>query len=344
MSLSILNVGEGDTKITFDKDKPGELERAKRVVLDMLRLGYAIMVKVGEAWQRATDFDPATCEYVVSDTPPEEAAAAAPAKRPRGRPRRVPGTSRAVGIARSAGGMSDAVDSIERQNLERFDTCAEARNTLRKIAERAGEWAGIPMPFDDIDLIVDPKYPAAQVFQKVRQIEDNGVRIRNRWYSDQKRLWATIAQDKDGKIFGGYERGPVHHFSLDIHGMGTSDAWGIEQEHNALQLLAELIRHVHFKRYLLTGMFIERSQRSGLVYVFRRLKPTVVLRSDEASGAVRILACLCAHPIAYYSGTWAGAMCPTDDVIAHLMMMRGDEKLYWRRCNQHAAHHVEAGL
>lgn len=40
----------------------------------------------------------------------------------------------------------------------------------------------------------------------------------------------------------------------------------------------------------------------------------------------------------------AGAMCPTDDVIAHLSLMRGDEKMFWRRCNQHPAYRPEAGL
>jgi hypothetical protein len=39
---------------------------------------------------------------------------------------------------------------------------------------------------------------------------------------------------------------------------------------------------------------------------------------------------LCMHPIAYYEDSWAGAMCPTDDVIAALMMMRGDEPMFWR--------------
>jgi hypothetical protein len=43
------------------------------------------------------------------------------------------------------------------------------------------------------------------------------------------------------------------------------------------------------------------------------------------------------HPIGYYRGTWAGAMAPTDDVIAHLMMMRADEHMYWRRAKQHPA-------
>ena len=52
----------------------------------------------------------------------------------------------------------------------------------------------------------------------------------------------------------------------------------------------------------------------------------------------------CLHPIAYYDGSWAGAMCPTDDVIAHLALMRGDEHMFWRRANQHAPWRREAGV
>jgi hypothetical protein len=37
-------------------------------------------------------------------------------------------------------------------------------------------------------------------------------------------------------------------------------------------------------------------------------------------------------------------MCPTDDVIAHLALMRGDEAMFWRRCNQHPPYRPEAGL
>ena len=90
------------------------------------------------------------------------------------------------------------------------------------------------------------------------------------------------------------------------------------------------------------GMFMETSKRSGLTYVFRRLRPTIVL--DAKGSEVKIRCCLCMHPIGYYAGTWAGAMTPTDDVIAHLMMMRGDEPMFWRRANQHPSWVPEAGL
>ena len=74
----------------------------------------------------------------------------------------------------------------------------------------------------------------------------------------------------------------------------------------------------------------------------RRLKPTVAIRSEGER--LRILCCMCMHPIAYYEDSWAGAMCPTDDVLAHLMLMRGDEKMFWRQSNQHPPSRPAAGL
>ena len=77
---------------------------------------------------------------------------------------------------------------------------------------------------------------------------------------------------------------------------------------------------------------------------FRRLKPTVAISLKGTDKSPRILCALCLHPIAYYEDSWAGAMCPTDDVIAHLALMRGDEAMYWRRANQHPPWRPEAGL
>ena len=116
--------------------------------------------------------------------------------------------------------------------------------------------------------------------------------------------------------------------------------------------LAGLLSHRAFKAYMMTGTFLEISKRSGVAYMFRRLRPTLALSMREGSirhgsrgvGGTRILAALCLHPIGYYRGSWAGAMTPTDDVIAHLMLMRGDEAMFWRRANQHAPWRPEAGL
>jgi hypothetical protein len=141
--VAILSVGEGDTKLTFDKSNPAETIRAARIVGDMLRRGYALLVEVeqpdgSKAFQRVKRFDEATNEYIIADfdpsvasyepiprgiapeIPDEEAGQAeadrpaetiaeTPAPRPRGRPRkdkRIPATgpTRAVAVARSAGG------------------------------------------------------------------------------------------------------------------------------------------------------------------------------------------------------------------------------------------------
>ena len=131
-TLSILNVGAGDTKLSFDKSNPAECIRAGRIVTDMLRRGYALLVEVerdgAKAYERVQAFDPETSEYIIADfdplvaTPapttessndgsetqaPEESAAPAaePTKRKRGRPRRIPAEgASAVAVARSAGG------------------------------------------------------------------------------------------------------------------------------------------------------------------------------------------------------------------------------------------------
>jgi hypothetical protein len=37
-------------------------------------------------------------------------------------------------------------------------------------------------------------------------------------------------------------------------------------------------------------------------------------------------------------------MCPTDEVIAHLLLMRGSEEKYWANANQHPIDHPAAGV
>jgi hypothetical protein len=136
-SVGILNVGAGDTKLTFDKNNPAECIRAARIVTDMLRRGYALLAEVGKkkgqpVYQRVMEFKADTFEYIIADLDPVQAAAAdkaenehgesgevktqhpesatgAPTKRGRGRPklvkRSIPATgTNAVAVARTAGG------------------------------------------------------------------------------------------------------------------------------------------------------------------------------------------------------------------------------------------------
>lgn len=236
--------------------------------------------------------------------------------------------------------------------LERHDGFAALRNGLRRLAAEREEWAGIPMPLEDAPLVVEPSYPNAQALMAFGEkpepetADKRDVRFRNSFWSTWRRTRITIGT-VDGKVRWAYEH-PANHLTLQLLTLGCSYAWGIEQEANAVQLLATLVKHHTFKQYMLTGSFLERSERSGLTYMFRRLRPTVVITSrgenGEPSNELRIVCTLCLHPIAYYSGSWAGAMCPTDDVIAHLQLMRGDEPMLWRRANQHPADRPESGI
>jgi hypothetical protein len=125
--------------------------------------------------------------------------------------------------------------------------------------------------------------------------------------------------------------------TLDVAG-----AWPVEAEQKAQKKLATLIPEDLFDLYVLTGHFPEMSKRSQVTYLFRRGRPTIAIRQTEQYS--HALCALCLHPIGYYGDTWAGAMCPTDEVIAHLLMMRGSEEKFWANANQHPLHRPAAGV
>ena len=79
--VGILNVGAGDTKLVFDPENPADMIRAARIVKDMIRRGYALLVDTGvkdgkgrPLYRRAKDFDESKCEYIIADFDPTIAA------------------------------------------------------------------------------------------------------------------------------------------------------------------------------------------------------------------------------------------------------------------------------
>ena len=205
------------------------------------------------------------------------------------------------------------------------------------------------MPLDGERLIVEPTYPNAEKFMAIGQAEDDQTddsddRLINSWHSRKLGCDVLLIQHRGRVVLG--KLPAYHHLDQLIRTMGCSAAWGVEQEGRAIQLLGTMLRHRAFKQYLLTGMFLETSARSGVTYLFRKLRPTIAISACAGmpEREMKILAALCMHPIGYYRDSWAGAMCPTDDVIAHLALMRGDEAMFWRRCNQHPAYRPEAGI
>lgn len=119
-SLMVPNVGLGDIRVTFNQHNPEETARAIRMLLDMQKRGYAILVQLEDGtYTRALSIDAEHASYVVMDDPaPVDAEATtddisepAPRLKKDGTPAKKPGrkrvpieTSNAVGVARSAGG------------------------------------------------------------------------------------------------------------------------------------------------------------------------------------------------------------------------------------------------
>lgn len=181
--------------------------------------------------------------------------------------------------------------------------------------------------------------------------ERDEERIVNEWFSPRWNCRVLII-DRGGKRFA--LRVPVApDRSMDrltywIQTIGAADAWDLEAEHRARDTLRAMLSERQWMHYDLTGSFFETSTRSRLTYVFRRLRPTIAMtgRSKRTGkdDQMRVLAVLCMHPIGYYARTWAGCMVPSDDVIAHLSYMRGDEARFWKQATQHDPASPEAGL
>ncbi len=236
----------------------------------------------------------------------------------------------------------EADEDTERLALIRsHDPYTTLRNRLGAMADAVDEYAGIPVPIEGEPLVCSPAYRFASVLGR-QPAEDDGPKIRNSFWSSRYRCHLSIIDDERGRPAVAVHVGSAGTIDKLMHTLGCSDAWGVEQEANALQLLAGHLRHRQFKQYLLTGSFLESSPRSGVTYFFRKLRPTIALSCR--SGPVRVLCALCLHSMAHYEDSWAGAMCPTDDVIAHLMLMRGDEPLFWKRANQIPPNRPEAGI
>lgn len=124
-SIGILNVGEGDTKLSFDPKKPDEVKRSAAIITDMIRRGFVILIEVGKdekgpIYRRVLEFDESEAEYIIagdapapamentdeqSSSPPPRSRKAAKGKPRSPAKRRVKATgAKGVAVARTAGG------------------------------------------------------------------------------------------------------------------------------------------------------------------------------------------------------------------------------------------------
>jgi|GEM_PF-986017 len=261
------------------------------------------------------------------------------------------------------------------------------RALFQTAAIERGFMGGIPIPGDGSPpLVIEPRHPLRAALESIgANLEDSATRFgrairagdfafaasrlpKDRdyehvtsWWSDRLQRLVLVVRDRETQL-----RRHVlwpYRFNLDheerwlklADTLSASLNYDYDAEVTAMESLEKHVTAHQFKMYLITGMFMESSPRSGIAYLFRRLRPTIALGSSgprkslitaeqDGERKVRIIACLCLHPIGYYQGSWAGVMVPTDDVLTHLLLMRGDEHMFWRQANQHSPRNINAGL
>lgn len=241
---------------------------------------------------------------------------------------------------------------------------------LGQVAEECGEPAGYPVPTQDFALVVEPSHPYYRGLSgmtatdrsdeeieaekkanldklvKALGVDLDQVEEVNHWWSWRKNATIHLWYDKQNKrrwhTFSDFNTAP-HRMLFHLNTTAASRVWRLDTEVRAMSRLSTILRPYAYRMYLLTHSFLEQSVRSGVFYYFRRSLPTVAL-GKEHDGTMKILCTLCLHPLGHYQDTFAGCMCPTDDVIAHLTMMRADEHLFWRKANQHPIWDIRSGL
>lgn len=223
---------------------------------------------------------------------------------------------------------------------------------MREVASvasiEAGEWGGAPVPVEGSPLVMEPRYPfkgLEQIGQTPKPTTPQDWTLLNQWYCFGRNSIVYVCREANGKSRAYLSPdGAGRRLQFWIKTLGVACvAWDERTERRAMEKLKSLITAHAYKCYVLTGGFLETSNRSKVTYVFRRLRPTIALRPDR-NMTMRAIAVLCLHPLGYYSDTWAGVQCPTDDVISHLLMMRGSEHQFWKKANHHSLAMASAGV
>lgn len=243
-------------------------------------------------------------------------------------------------------------------------TWAESRHFFDRLSDHISDWQGIPVMLGpDQPLVLAPGHPMQDLYSQLGETAGSELRILvsdgpdpddeqvvNYWV-DRRRNREVFILRRAGRAYALAgplpPDGSMKRLNLWMKTIGAADAWDLDAEHRARESLRAMLTERQWRHYDLTGSFFETSPRSRVTYLFRRLRPTVAMTprwKDGSEDMMRCLAVLCLHPIGYYADSWGGCLVPTDDVIAHLVWMRGDEADFWRHANQHDPAAPQAGL
>jgi hypothetical protein len=256
-----------------------------------------------------------------------------------------------------------APETTERSPLEGLSYADVRRIISRWMWEQGEFYGGAPIPVEGLGLTVEPTFakaypgleaiaargrarpPEGEVRIHVDTVENTepDEYIVNEWFC---RRWSArvvvtrSAKDGRGRCYLEPEQPEYKKISYMANSLAACSVHDLGAEYTAMTKLKGHLTEFQYAQYELLGYFGEASPRSNVLYIFRRARPTVAL--SKRSG--KFLCALCMHPIAYYNESFVGAMTPTDDLLAHLLLMRADEHFFWRRCNQHPYTMANAGI
>jgi hypothetical protein len=236
-------------------------------------------------------------------------------------------------------------------------TWEDLQNAINQLAlENQGTEYGLPLPSlsaMDRPMVVAKGVPLRHVIEQSARTEleeelSHKIKVRNSWSKLGDAEIAIIETEEGPFALPRYHAGWRLQKLLDTSMIRSGTTQTAEAELRAMDSLKLRINKRQWESYVLSGMFPERSEKSDLHYFFRKGYPTIVASYHEGIKPGfqegHVLACLCLHPIGYYQQTYCGLMCPTDEVICHLLLMRADERKYWSQCGQWSAHDPRSGI
>ncbi len=251
------------------------------------------------------------------------------------------------------------------QELTELQAAIEEVKAAEPQLQRLGIFHGIPLGIGTFDIDFDPRNrfiatmlaAKEQVLKELGQTpaaeevdEKKGWTLRNSWTT--KRAWkgcyraVFIYHHIDGRIRASIRMISPPELQRLVFLTETvylrSKTSLEEAEEAAKKELRTLVNDTQWHAYVSADAFAEIG-KSGVLYVLRKNRPTIAMRPIPGEGA-RMLCALCFHPICYYTGSWAGALAPSDEVIAHLLFIRGDEYGFWKKANQIPVDQPNSGL
>lgn len=226
---------------------------------------------------------------------------------------------------------------------------------VEQMLNLAGIHCGIPLGIDEEEVVTNmpflkrmqEEFGTAPIDHRIPEYLEMGEGVRWRhihtWETSRQyrgKFWVVaIFQDEaTKKIVKLMEPVKKSQERLDVFmktGAMRSQYCLTETELRAQEKLFRELSDSQKDQYIVMDSFVETG-KSGVRYYLRKNRPTLAFRTIEVEGQEvdHFLASLCLHPLAYYRNCWAGALPPSDEVLVHLLMIRSDEKYYWRKANQ----------